>query len=392
MKIRRFVADSFQEALNQAKLEMGREAIILHSRKFKQGGFLGLFAKQRFEVTVAVDEDARTRLDAVKQADRAEDESMAGNHADRSAAKQANNGEGMAPDYTYILDEIRTMKEMVEELRVQVAEKQKNGPSSRRGQALMRRLTANQVDEKVAARVIKMVEELAGEKYEDGPEIRELERKVIAGLLKKPRPIENRGKKARVVALIGPTGVGKTTTIAKLAANFSLLEKKKVALVTVDTYRIAAVDQLKTYAEILGIPLEVVFNPEGFQTALKKFASYDFVFIDTAGRSPRNEEHLHELARFLEAAHPDEIILVLSATTRTDDLLEIYRRFKVVRIDKIIFTKLDETNCYGQILSVICKTRSHISYITNGQNVPDDIMVPDEMRLASLILGEEGGL
>ncbi|MGE5403846.1 MAG: flagellar biosynthesis protein FlhF, partial [Candidatus Saccharibacteria bacterium] len=166
----------------------------------------------------------------------------------------------------------------------------------------------------------------------------------------------------------------------------------KVALVTMDTYRIAAVDQLKTYAEIIGVPLEVVFNPDGLKSSLKKLASHDIIFIDTAGRSPKNEEHMQELADFLEVANPDEVILVLSAATRTEDLLEAYKRFKVNRVDKIIFTKLDETNCYGQILSVVYRTKSHISYITNGQNVPDDIEVPDELELAAMILGEEGRL
>ncbi|MGE5422430.1 MAG: flagellar biosynthesis protein FlhF, partial [Ignavibacteriales bacterium] len=279
----------------------------------------------------------------------------------------------------------------VEDIRQKVESGSKQKSRTKAGQMLYRTLIANQVDDKLATKIVKTVEErMEDERRRDISVARELGIQVIMDMLKKPRAIEVKGRRARIVALIGPTGVGKTTTIAKLAANFSLLDKRKVGLITLDTYRIAAVEQLKTYAEIIGVPLEVVFNPEDLKTAIKSFAKCDIVFIDTAGRSPRNETQMEELSRFLETSEPDEVILVLSATTRTEELIDAYRKFNVVKIDKIVFTKLDETTSYGQILSTIYKTRSHISYITNGQNVPDDIELPDEMLLAKLILGDGG--
>ncbi len=160
-------------------------------------------------------------------------------------------------------------------------------------------------------------------------------------------------------------------------------------MITIDTYRIAAVEQLKVYADIIGLPLEVVFKPGDLKKALDRFTSRDLVFIDTAGRSPHNESQMEELSSLVGEANPDEVILVLSATTKTEDLLETYKRFNLIKIDKIIFTKLDETTCYGPILSVINKTKKRLSYVTNGQSVPDDIELLDNISLARLIVGDD---
>ncbi|MDD3852910.1 MAG: 50S ribosome-binding GTPase, partial [Syntrophomonadaceae bacterium] len=195
--------------------------------------------------------------------------------------------------------------------------------------------------------------------------------------------------RATLVFLVGPTGVGKTTTIAKLAANMTLLEGKKAALITLDTYRISAADQLRTFAEIIDISISVVFSPVEFMEALAKYKDMDIVFVDTAGRSPYNQEQLDELKQYVEIARPDETILVLSVTTETNELVAIYNRFEQVGIDKVIFTKIDETFSYGQILNALYEIKKPIAYITNGQSVPDDIEVPDALNLARLLLGKD---
>ena len=218
---------------------------------------------------------------------------------------------------------------------------------------------------------MRTVEERAeAEQVHDYAHVRNLCVQVMAELIRKPRDIEFKKGKSRVVALIGPTGVGKTTTIAKLAARFSLIEKKKIGLITLDTYRIAAVEQLKIYADIMGLPLQVVYKPGDLKAAVERFSNRDLVFIDTAGRSPRNDEQMAELVALFQEAEPDEVILVLSATTKSEDLLDTFKRFNIIKIDKIIFTKLDETNCYGSILNTIHRTKKRVSYVTNGQNVP----------------------
>jgi flagellar biosynthesis protein FlhF len=190
-----------------------------------------------------------------------------------------------------------------------------------------------------------------------------------------------------VVALIGPTGVGKTTTVAKLAANLKLREKRKVGLITIDTFRIAAIDQLKRYADILGAPLRVVGSPEEMRTAIDSMSDCEHILIDTAGRSPNDSMKLNELKRFLSFAEPDEVFLVLS-TTASEGCVELaLEKFGEVRVDKLIFTKLDEAAQVGVVLNVVRKINKGLAYITTGQDVPDDIEVGHGKKLAQLILG-----
>ncbi len=193
----------------------------------------------------------------------------------------------------------------------------------------------------------------------------------------------------RVIALVGPTGVGKTTTVAKLAANFKLTHGLRVGLITVDTYRIAAVEQLKTYAEIIDLPLTVVNDPAEMPRALDELGAVDLVFIDTAGRSPRDEIKIRELAEFLLQARPDEVHLVLSAVAGQRGLRSAVERFAPVQVDRLILTKLDEAESLGGLLAVLGLSSRPLSYVTTGQTVPDDIEPADRKRLASLILGQE---
>ena len=189
-----------------------------------------------------------------------------------------------------------------------------------------------------------------------------------------------------MLALIGPTGVGKTTTLAKLAANLKLKEGHKVGLITLDTYRIAAVDQLRRYAEILGSPLRVVANADELRAAVAGLAHMDFILIDTAGRSPRDGPKLDELRELLAAVQPDDVHLVLSSTSSQDAVELAYDRFSGVRVDKMIFTKLDEASHVGVVLNVCCKVNKALSYVTTGQDVPNDIEVGRGHVLARMIL------
>ena len=189
--------------------------------------------------------------------------------------------------------------------------------------------------------------------------------------------------------LIGPTGVGKTTTLAKLAANLQIKQRHRVGLVTLDTYRIAAVDQLKRYADIIGSPLRVVSSAEDLREAAQSMHSKcEFILIDTAGRSPKDTLKLNELRGILSAVEPDEVHLVVSATASEKCLELAATKFGEVRTDKLIFTKLDEASNIGVVLNVLRRLNKGISYITTGQDVPDDIEQGCGKRLAELILGE----
>ncbi len=192
------------------------------------------------------------------------------------------------------------------------------------------------------------------------------------------------------MALVGPTGVGKTTTIAKLAANYRLKEKRRVGLITVDTYRIAAVEQLRTYADIIDLPMQVVSTPREMREAVGRMDDLDMILLDTAGRSPKDEVRIQELRAFLTEADADEVHLVLSSVASARVLEQTAERFAAVGTTALILTKLDEATGLGNILPLVRTSRLPLSYLTNGQNVPDDIEVAESMRVARLILGMEG--
>ena len=217
------------------------------------------------------------------------------------------------------------------------------------------------------------------------------------------------GAGPRLVALVGPTGVGKTTTVAKLAAHFKLREKKRVGLITIDTYRIAAVEQLRAYADILSLPLKVALTPPELAEAIRDFQDFDLILVDTAGRSQKNRNRLTELQNFLAAARGTitelsgtdaveasqasgcEVHLVLSCAAHPEQLAEVAREFSFLGLDRVMFTKVDEAVGLGVILNVVNRLKLQTSYLTTGQEVPDDIEVGRCKRIAELILGRTAG-
>jgi flagellar biosynthesis protein FlhF len=202
-------------------------------------------------------------------------------------------------------------------------------------------------------------------------------------------PIRPEVGRRRVVALVGPTGVGKTTTIAKLAANFRLRDGIRMGLVTVDTYRIAAVEQLRTYAEIIDLPMKVVTSPQEMRRALDDLSDLDLILIDTAGRSPRDELKIQELKSLLNEACVDEVHLVMSLTASVRSIRMTCEQFRSVNPTALILTKLDEAAGMGSLLSISRDVKLPFSYLTTGQDVPEDIEPANQSRIARLVLGED---
>lgn len=378
MKIKKFTAKDYQTALYQAKLEMGSEAIILQTRQIKKGGLLGLFSVPKVEITVAVDDGLKVNTD-IKKSRPAEEKKIT------------------APtviDDNELVQEINSLKAMMSEIQNRMFEveliKGIPGPLKE----IFDLLVENNVEQGIAVSIVNQVgKRLNNDMLNDKQWIREILLHTIGEYLEDIKPIEiSNTQKGMVVFFIGPTGVGKTTTIAKLAANLTFVEHRTVALITLDTYRISAPEQLRTFAEIIDIPISVVFDTAELQEAVCQYQDKDVIFVDTAGRSPYNDEHMEELKQYIDIISPDDIILVLSVTTGSNDMISIYEQFSKIRIDKIVFTKLDETVNYGQILNAIQVIRKPIAYLTNGQNVPDDIKVPDSHYLAQMLLGEDEAL
>jgi flagellar biosynthesis protein FlhF len=247
------------------------------------------------------------------------------------------------------------------------------------------------IDEELAQQLLQDVRRGADAKDLNDPLlIRSRISRIVESQIRVAGPVRIDSASRSVVALIGPTGVGKTTTIAKLAANFRLREKRRVGLITVDTYRIAAVEQLRTYADIMDLPMEVVSTPKQMRDASRRFAELDLVLVDTAGRSPRDEIRLQELKAMLAEARPTEVHLVLSSVVGSRNLGATIETFTPVGVTAMILTKIDESEGLGNLLAILKGKVPPISYLTDGQNVPDDIRVADARRLADLLLGQGG--
>lgn len=388
MKIKKFIASDYRAAIRQAKSEMGRDAIILHSRQVKRNGIIGWFTPPRIEITVAMDDTLQVYADRTRQ------DMAAASWPPVAPARPVPQAPLLKTDTAKemeLLEEIKRMNYLMIEMRNQLHEVESIKGLSQPVQGFYQTLICNRVKPEVAMNIATSIQNRLPQDHgiETGWAY-EVCLHTLREYVQDISPISvNDRKTGSLVFMIGPTGVGKTTTIAKLAANMTFLEGKKAALITLDTYRISATDQLRTFADIMGIPLSVVFSDAEIMEAVDKYQDKDIILVDTAGSSPFNQEQMSNLERFVKVAQPDEVILVLSVTTDSEDLLKIYHQFESIGIDKIVFTKLDEAMTYGQILNVIFEIRKPIAYLTTGQNVPDDIEIPDSTCLARMFLGEE---
>lgn len=376
------------EALAQIKSKMGTEAVILHTRTLQSRYCLGLRCREVVEVTAGkgLNVAPRTRRpnSSAAMSPRLQPATTAPANSTRQILQTP---AASSAALIGLSQEMTSLKVAVQAL----VDQQKHEKAPDIPQELFEyysQLIQNQVAEELAGEIIKTLQKQVRPEYFTQPEfVRQRLAEQIEKLLPTTGPIV-RTKTAgpHIVALIGPTGVGKTTTIAKLAADLKLRQKHRIGLITIDTYRIAAIDQLKKYADILQIPLRVVSSPEDLSHAITAMSDCEFILIDTAGRSPNDTLKLHELKSFLQVANPDEVHLVISTTASQDCVELAIERFADVRVDKIIFTKIDEAAHVGVVLNVIKKVNKSLSYITTGQDVPDDIEVGRGRRLAQLIL------
>ena len=287
-----------------------------------------------------------------------------------------------------IKEEIHELKDLVGFVTDQWAEEtvKDRGPIL---SALFRRLKRSDVDHRLATKLIAVTSrELAKcAKIDERESL-----KVLFDVMKRQTltagPIELGQSGPKTVVLIGPTGVGKTTTLAKIAAHYSMFSKKKVGLLTIDTFRIGAVEQLRTYANILELPLKVADTPEQMRRFISDFCDMELVLIDTGGRSQKDKDKMGELLNFVGGRDDMyyEVHLLLSGATKNRDLVEITREFGKVPTDYVIFTKLDECNSFGGILNEILWTQKPVSYLTTGQSVPDDIEVAEAGRIVEFVL------
>lgn len=391
MRLKKYEAKTEEEAVEMAKEELGQDALILSVRKIKPRGFLGFFKGSFVEVTSASEEkkeDFKKEFQYQKEILDTEKNKLLieKNLKDRKIASQQ--------------ETIENLKSAMEELSYKLTvSKYENSGNIKYDSGILQAFYETMLNQgvlpEIAEDILKDAKKLRDKEALNLNTVAKIVYNNIINVLGKPAPIlkpEN-GQKAKTVFFMGPTGVGKTTTIAKLSANFILKDGYRVGLITSDTYRIAAVEQLKTYADILGVEVGVAYETEEFiKNYEKMYPVNDIICVDTAGRSHKNEANFEDIKSLLANVPKDnvQIYLVLSLTTKYEDLLDIVKKFSMITDFKLIFTKLDETLSYGTILNICHKTGKKADYITLGQNVPDDIELMEPETIARALLGLEG--
>lgn len=387
MDVRTFRAPTMQQALALVRQELGPEAAVLHTRELRGSPWLRWIPGLRqIEVTAALHVNVPSRL-AAREAARSP--------AAAYESARPNNIRDAAPPRPARPAFEQQIKNQLDELHSLVADlcRRTQGAGLAGLPEVLFRVYTDlidaEVDEDLARELVcSLRHDPTVANVADPALIKARLVRSLEGELRVAPPLDlSQGR--RVAALVGPTGVGKTTTIAKLAAIFRLQQRKRVGLITVDTYRIAAVEQLRTYAEIIELPMEVVSTPREMRSAVQRLSGMDLVLIDTAGRSPKDEVRIQELKALLSEAEADEVYLVLSAVTSASALARTAQRFADAGTTALILTKLDEASSMGQVLALLRACNLPLCYLTDGQNVPDDIAPADPRRVAQLILGLE---
>ncbi|MCF7958293.1 MAG: flagellar biosynthesis protein FlhF [Phycisphaerae bacterium] len=419
MKLKTFKAPTMHQALAQVKSHLGANAVIVHTRTTKRGGLLGIGARMVVEITARKSESGTSqhRGRGHQRMQRIYSTGTPHNTSETPASDYGSSFDRLANDRKLEASQSFRRDRMPEvpkkpippqqdaklgaeigELRVLVeslVKEQRQLHAPQMPEQLFDMyldLIQREVADEIAREMMTQVQrDMTGDQIMSVDLVRQKLIQVMDEMISTTGPIStNIDGKARVVVLIGPTGVGKTTSIAKIAANLKLRQNKKVGLITIDTYRIGAVDQLRMYAQIIDVPLKVVLTPHELTEAVLLMQDMDVILIDTAGRSQNDELKLQELKTFLNAASPDEVHLVLSSTATHSHMLSAAERFKSLGVDRLILTKLDEAISFGVVLSVLRKVDASVSYITTGQDVPDDIEVAGGRRLARMLLGLSG--
>lgn len=401
MIIKKYQGATQAEAVKKAQDELGKDAVVLNVKSIKQKGIFQFFKPATIEVTVALEEEkiinkkieepvakiseAKNNFQAIV------DEKVVNfSSTEKPVIKEKEDNAGLErrlSDLQNLLErqmEVKPNQEQVEkELEAQKSE------TSVYAQLIYKTLLDMEVDEKYINQFIGEIELIQNKDLTIDHVLSNIYQRMILKL-GQAKIISESKKKPKIVYFIGPTGVGKTTTLAKIASKFHVEGNKKIVMLTADTYRIAAAEQLKTYANILGVPFQVIYSSNEIGSIVDQYKNYDFILVDTAGHSHKNKEQTNdvgELIHSLDDKYEKEVFLVISAATKYSDLIKIVDAYQDILEFNLIFTKLDETTSLGNILNIKMYSNKELSYVTSGQNVPDDIEVFDAQNLVKQLLG-----
>lgn len=398
MKLKKYLGDTEEEALQVINTEFGNKALILSVKKVQPRGIISLFKKDKVEITVAYDDDTEAKnkenkmleevsfKEELKKENIKEPINLEANTINKEIEKQElDNLEKIIKSHEQTIDKLKVKLQTKD---VQASVKYKDPKI----EVFYKMLVKQNINPNVISYLLDDLTQLKDIDKVDINFIVKIIFNKIINILGEP-DVANTSNLAenKVLTFIGPTGVGKTTTIAKLSSNFILNNNIKIGLITSDTYRIAAIEQLKTYAEILNMDIKVVYDSlELVDNMVFMSRRNNMLLVDTAGRSHKNKKAMDDLSDLLQYLDDSKKYLVLSLTTKHEDLLNIIESYEKITDFSLIFTKLDETNNLGTLLNISYDTKKRISYITNGQSVPDDIIVMNPLKIAKSILGIGG--
>ncbi|MFI8686255.1 flagellar biosynthesis protein FlhF [Rossellomorea sp. NPDC077527] len=377
MKVKKYAAPTMNEAMKKVRTELGEDAVILNSKVTYTGGFIGLFKKKMIEVIAAIDpEVASEKLEISRVRSKAMSSSLTQKEYEKKTEFEPTR---------MVESELKELKQMISTL------KSKNQFEKFHDvvQEILLYLKKHEVNDSALYLLGDELEKKIPNHSLPHEGIEEWAMKEVKEFLHHHlNGIEMGGisYSRKYINVIGPTGVGKTTTLAKMAAEAVIEKRMKIAFITTDTYRIAAIEQLKTYAGLLNVPVEVVYKMEDFKKAIDKFVDYDHVFIDTAGRNFREKKYVEDLRSIIDFNQQMETFLVLSFTSKENDMREIISQFSPIHIDRFIFTKLDETSSYGSMINLMSETGIGAAYVTNGQDVPEDIKEMNVDEIVRLLM------
>lgn len=406
MIIKKFQGKTEAQAVESAKKELGNGVVIMNVRNVKNNGILSFLKPQMVEVTVAL-EDEPINMIVPKKAEpkpqplvqdiavKAEKAPATPKEEDKAQEEAQNKEMDPQAENKKLEEKINTLHTLLEQ-QLQKPEDTKDESEEREETEVDRfmkllyyTMLENEVNEQYANQIVDEIKKINKPNMPFNYALANTYQKMILKF-GKPMEITPAEKGPKVIFFVGPTGVGKTTTIAKIASKFSVEGDKKVALLTADTYRIAAAEQLRTYANIMEVPFRVIYSTEEIEQALRDFRDYDFIMVDTAGHSPQNEGQKETMIGFIHSVDglaQKDVFLVLSATTKYKDLTSIADSYSAMTDYNLIFTKLDETSTLGSLLNIRLHTGAPLSYVTYGQNVPEDIEVFNPQKTVKQLLG-----
>ena len=401
MKVKKYLAPTMKEALDKMKKDLGSEAVILGSRKISRGGLLDFLGKEMVELTATTEESVLSRKRSSPTG-----EKLKGSHLSVTVGDQGPVMGKKQEDFTRVIRgqlvdsaiepdsgsvsllqrELQDIKSAVGEMSEQIRYQRMPAlPAPLKD--VYKRLVENELAEEITSELIQhLYGRFSEEEYTRPERVEKYLIKEITSLIQVAKPTPIREKKPLVLAFVGPSGVGKTTTLAKLTTSKNFYGGNKLALITADTYRVAATQQLGTFSEIADIPMEVVHSPRDMTRAVAKHKDKEVIMVDTAGGSQFNDRLIGELSRLIKAAAPDEVHLVLSITTKSKDLMRTIKLFRFEQKVRLLFTKFDETLTFGSIVSVVRESGLPLSYLTFGQEVPEDIELANPAKIAKLVV------